>query len=76
MPHGDFEVTMRRSQRRPTTAIRVCALTLVFVVSGCAFGPRVLEQTHGRYNEAVRQVEEEELLRNLVHLRYNEYPST
>jgi len=32
----------------------------------------VLEQSHGRYNEAVRRVSEEQLLRNLVHIRYNE----
>jgi hypothetical protein len=42
---------------------------------GCAFGPRALERTHGRYNEAVRAVDEEEFLRNLVRLRYNENPS-
>jgi hypothetical protein len=32
----------------------------------------VLEKTHGRYNEAVRRVDEEQLLRNIVRLRYNE----
>jgi hypothetical protein len=41
-------------------------------VSGCSFGPKVLECSHGRYNEAVRHVSEEQLLRNLVHMRYNE----
>jgi hypothetical protein len=44
--------------------------------TGCAFGPKALERTHGRYNEAVRCVAEEELLRNIVHLRYNETPLT
>ena len=39
-----------------------------------AFGPKVLELSHGRYNEAVRRVDEEQLLRNLVHMRYNEIP--
>jgi hypothetical protein len=33
-----------------------------------------LERTHGRYNEAVRLVDEEQLLRNLVHPRYHESP--
>src|SRR4051812_40077961 len=53
-------------------------LWLVLVVAvaglgpGCAFGPRALEKTHGRYQESVRQVDEEQLLRNLVHLRYGE----
>ena len=42
--------------------------------SGCAFGPRVLERTHARYGEAIRRVDEEQLLRNLVHIRYNETP--
>jgi hypothetical protein len=39
---------------------------------GCAFGPRVLEKSHGRYNEAIRRVDEEQLLRNIVRMRYNE----
>ncbi len=41
---------------------------------GCAFGPVVLEKTHGRYNEAIRHVDEEQLLRNIVRMRYNESP--
>src|SRR5262245_1865601 len=44
--------------------------------SGCAFGPKVLEQTHGRYYEAVRRVDQEELLRNIVHTRYIEVPGS
>jgi hypothetical protein len=34
----------------------------------------VLEKTHGRYNEAVRRVDEEQFLRNIVRMRYNETP--
>ena len=54
----------------------VCLRRLVLAgfVSGCAFGPKVLEKSHGRYQESVRQVDEEQLLRNLVHLRYSESP--
>src|SRR5262249_16297859 len=48
------------------------ALALALGVGGCAFGPKVLEKTHWRYNEAVRRVDEEQLLRNIVRLRYNE----
>jgi hypothetical protein len=51
----------------------VCAFLLI-AGSGCSFGPKVLERTHGKYYESIRQVDEEELLRNLVHLRYNEFP--
>jgi hypothetical protein len=49
-------------------------LTLAASISGCAFGPKVLEHTHARYNEAVLRVNEEQFLRNLVRMRYNEAP--
>src|SRR5271165_2530668 len=52
----------------------LCGFVLTAPFSGCAFGPRVLEKTHGRYQESVRQVDEEQLLRNIVHLRYSEVP--
>jgi len=41
-------------------------------LGGCGFGPKAIEKTHGRYAESVRRVEEEQLLRQLVLLRYNE----
>jgi hypothetical protein len=41
---------------------------------GCSFGAHVLEKTHGPYNQAMRRVEEEQLLRNIILLRYNECP--
>ena len=44
---------------------------------GCAsFGPKALERAHGRYNEAVHEVEQEEFLRNLVRTRYNDTPTS
>src|SRR3954447_1112892 len=52
----------------------LCGFVLTGLSPGCAFGPKVLEKTHGRYQESVRTVNEEQLLRNLVHLRYNEVP--
>lgn len=49
---------------------------LLLALCGCAgFGPTALERTHGRYNDAVVRVEEEELLRNIVRMRYAESPS-
>jgi hypothetical protein len=45
------------------------------LAGGCAFGPKALEGSHGRYNEAVRRVAEEQLLGNLVRVRYNEAPA-
>ena len=49
-------------------------LALGACISGCAFGPKVLEHTHARYNEAILRVNEEQFLRNLVRMRYNEAP--
>jgi hypothetical protein len=42
--------------------------------SGCMLGPRALVRTHGPLNDAVNQVSKEELLLNLVRLRYNDNP--
>ncbi len=42
--------------------------------AGCAFGPKILERTHSRYNESIRRVYQEQLLQNLVRVRYNEVP--
>jgi hypothetical protein len=54
---------------RPITWL---ALGLTLAVGGCSFGPRALERSHGQYAETVRRVEEEQFLRVLVRLRYNE----
>jgi hypothetical protein len=47
-------------------------LILTLTSAGCSIGPRVVESNYGRYEESVRKVEEEELLRHLVLMRYNE----
>jgi hypothetical protein len=46
----------------------------LLLINGC-FGPTTIRQTRDRYNEAIRQTNDEELLLNLVRLRYNEHPS-
>jgi hypothetical protein len=58
---------------RRMMATLACALGLAWA-GGCAFGPKTLERTHGRYAESVRCVYEEQLLRDIVHLRYTEGP--
>jgi hypothetical protein len=50
--------------------------TLLLLTSGCVLGPTALRKTHGRYHDAVKQVQDEALLRNLVRLRYTESLST
>jgi hypothetical protein len=49
-------------------------LGFVIGVAGCSFGPKALERTHSQYNESIRRVYEEQLLQNLVRLRYGEVP--
>ncbi len=51
-------------------------LFLLPLLSGCILGPTALRKTHGRYHEAVKQVQDEALLRNLIRLRYTEALST
>jgi hypothetical protein len=56
-------------------AARLLLCLTLLAPAGCAFGPRALERVHGRYNEAYRQVDSEELLLNIVRLRYNDPPA-
>jgi hypothetical protein len=56
---------------RPLTA---GVLLLAAAGGGCAFGPKAIEKTHGRYATAVQRVEEEQFLKNVVRLRYVEAP--
>ena len=64
----------RDRSRARMLVLLVCGAVAAATAPGAHFGPRVLEKTHGRYQESVRLVDEEQLLRNLVHLRYNELP--
>jgi hypothetical protein len=50
------------------------ALSLAFSAVGC-LGPSSIRQTRERYNEVIQKTNHEELLLNLVRLRYNEHPS-
>ncbi|MBX7103994.1 MAG: hypothetical protein K1X57_07925 [Gemmataceae bacterium] len=69
-PHFDH----RSAARKPCFGgASVVALVMCFAV-GCSFGPKALEHSHGKFNHAVKQVEDEEILLNLVRLRYNENP--
>ena len=50
----------------------VVLLALGGVASGCALGPRAMESGRLRYNEAVKKTTEQQLLLNIVRLRYGE----
>ncbi len=56
------------------TKLPFVLIGLALSLNGCAFGPKQLQRTHGAYSETIKRVEEEELLRNLVHTRYSESP--
>ena len=51
-------------------------LILAAVLSGCqsAFGPQALERTHPAYNEAIIASINEQMLQNLVRMRYRDVP--
>jgi hypothetical protein len=69
---------MKGLPSRSTLFALLAGFALVFPVGGCAsfFGPNALEKSHGPYNQAVRLVDEEQLLKNIVLLRYSESPSS
>lgn len=51
---------------------RIYVPALMLLSSGCMLGPRSLERSHLPYNEALKESTDEQLLLNLVRLRYNE----
>lgn len=53
-----------------------CVLLLCFLFPGCTIGPHALERNRLRYNEAVKRTSEEQLLLNIVRLRYTDTPSS
>ncbi|OAI40044.1 hypothetical protein AYO40_05215 [Planctomycetaceae bacterium SCGC AG-212-D15] len=61
---------------RADRAIRVVLAGWLLMAAGCAFGPKMLEKTRLRYNRAVKCTSEEQLLLNIVRLRYTDTPSS
>jgi len=61
------------SQRPLAPAV---AVMLALVAAGCSLGPRSIEQTRLRYNEAIKTTTEQQLLLNIVRLRYTDTPSS
>lgn len=56
----------------------VLAAMLVLCASGtgCGLGPRAVEMTRIRYNEAIKNTTEQQMLLNIVRLRYIDTPSS
>ena len=56
---------------------RLILLLIVLIISGCqsTFGPGALEKTHPAYNKSISETLSEQMLINLVRLRYREQPA-
>jgi hypothetical protein len=52
------------------------ATMLIHGVGGCSLGPKSLLHTRIRYNDAVKSTSEQQLLLNIVRLRYTDTPSS
>jgi hypothetical protein len=61
---------------RLTTRNALLLTLLLAVAPGCTIGPRSLERSRLRYNEAVKATGEEQLLLNIVRLRYTDNTSS
>ena len=59
----------RRSRLR-----RFAGITLLACTSGCALQPEIIQKRHWDLNETIRETTNEQLLLNLVRLRYDERP--
>jgi hypothetical protein len=62
---------MKRSLRRPGMMLLV---SMVLLMAGCQIGPRAMSLGHPEYASAVGKVTDEQLLLNLVRLRYRATP--
>ena len=54
--------------------IGIIFMILTLAVTGCSVGPTMMRANHLTYNDAVQLTERQELLLNIVRLRYNEGP--
>src|SRR5947209_4461066 len=64
--------------RHPGTLKARCGLLLLALATlssaGCALGPRQINVGHLRYNQAIKESFDRELLLNLVRMKYRETP--
>lgn len=60
----------------PHAVRRYVLLAAACAAAGCSLGPRSLSAERIRYNEAVKASSEEQLLLNIVRLRYTDTPSS
>ena len=54
--------------------VRACGLAIIVLLAGCQAGPALYETSFTEYNNAVRKTLDEQMLANLVRMRYFESP--
>lgn len=71
---------LRNSDRQYAIAGLIARLSAALcasaLVAGCATGPRDIQETRLHYNEVVKTTSEQQLLLNIVRLRYTDTPSS
>jgi hypothetical protein len=60
----------------PAPRAGALALLACVALAGCAVGPRALQEARLQYNEVVKTTSEQQLLLNIVRLRYTDTPSS
>lgn len=63
-------------QRPRYRGLLVAALAATFLTGCTSFGPRTLQQSRLEYNETIKSTTEEQMLLNIVRLRYTDTPSS
>src|SRR5262245_52130451 len=61
---------------RPAGWGGLATLVILLSAAGCSFGPKTLYRTRLPYNEAIKTTSEEQLLLNIIRLRYSDNPSS
>ncbi len=71
-----WKTESRNMMRRPLlrSFVLACGLAVVTMLSGCTMGPKLFKTSFTQYNEAVRQTLDEQMLANLVRMRYLQSP--
>src|SRR4051794_21066605 len=64
------------ARRHPALWVIPVGLAICLLGAGCGLGPKSLHETRQPYNEAVKLTSEEQLLLNIVRLRYSDNPSS
>jgi len=60
--------------RKFKSTVLICCLMVIGMLSGCMLGPELYKTSFTQYNDAVRNTLDEQMLSNLVRMRYYQSP--